>query len=504
MKSEKKWYGGHELKIKVHKTKQRPYVRVKYVDDSKDSGYDWKFEWLKGEPYSIACYKSLDELKEKLGATEPADRFIEEPKTPNGRPSDFTATVADVFEAYYNLKALQRDYQKELHKTYDSRKRSYFSVLIRTGRLLLPYAEMRADEFTSPVLNKMREYMIQMNLGSRKYINERVNKIKEIFKFARSKNMLSLETFGDLASLPPLTEQDQHVPGTKEVHVPSVEDVEAVIDAGCPMYRTILILASTTAIRSQNVCNIRWDEIDTSREETDGVWIYNPPVHKTDKVMDLSVVIGQRAITALKNYRDMAPATESGYIFSNRVVKAFENMHLPSEPINADVLKLVKLLDKGITRSDKLSAKLNDLRASLRRLRNLGWKIEGNRVRYRSEKDWRISGEYREYTVTQRTDLLPADRDWKTEYELLSDSLLNDHITNKNYNNALTKLCKNAGVKRFTAHKLRHFYTEQVCLKHSKAGAKAVVGHLTERMTEHYSRRRQDLNLAIEVQKSMG
>ena len=504
MKSEKKWYGGHELKIKVHKTKQRPYVRVKYVDDSKDSGYDWKFEWLKGEPYSIACYKSLDELKERLGATEPADRFIEEPKTPNGRPSDFTATVADVFEGYFNLKALQRDYKKELHKTYDKRKRSYFSVLIRTGRLLLPYAEMRADEFTSPVLNKMREYMIQMNLGSRKYINERVNKIKEIFKYARSKNMLSLETFGDLASLPPLTEQDQHIPGTKEVHVPSFEDVEAVIDAGCPMYRTILILASTTAIRSQNVCNIRWDEIDTSREKSDGVWIYNPPVHKTDEVMDLSVVIGQRAITALKNYKDMAPATESGYIFSNRVVKAFENMHLPSEPINADVLKLVKLLDKGITRSDKLSAKLNDLRASLRRLRNLGWKIEGKRVRYRSEKDWRISGEYREYTVTRRTDLLPADRDWKTEYERLSDSLLNDHITNKNYNNALTKLCKTAGVKRFTAHKLRHFYTEQVCLKHSKEGAKAVVGHLTERMTEHYSRRRQDLNLAIEVQKSMG
>ena len=59
MKSERKWYGGHELKIKVHKSSGRPRVSVKYIDTSKDCGYIWKDEYLKGEPFTIACYKSF-------------------------------------------------------------------------------------------------------------------------------------------------------------------------------------------------------------------------------------------------------------------------------------------------------------------------------------------------------------------------------------------------------------------------------------------------------------
>lgn len=516
-KSEKKWYGGHEFKIKVHKTKKRPFVRVKYVDDSKKSGYNWKYEYLKGEPFSFSCYKSLNELKLHLGASvdssaivPPQDhKSIEDPGTSPAEKSKHGALVVDVFEAYFNDTAKRRGYRKEKHKTYTTTVQAYFNTLIKTGRLLLPFSEMPADQVSCNTLLELREYMIRMNAGGRKLINERISKIKSIFKYARTHNMISRETYIDISAIQSLAEDDARIEHPEPIHVPSTKDVEAVIDAACPTMRTLLILASTTAIRSQNVCNIRWDQIDESREESDGVWLYNPPVHKTSKVMDLTVVIGKRAMTALKNFRDMSPDAKSGYIFSRKVMRAWENTFNEVCPYHADMLKLAKLLDAGVDVSDRLSLVIGNLISALKRLRTAGWVIKAESKYVDSTpsvmvKKYKRKTKLVKYTVVKRTDLSPKDRLWGDEYKALKRSRLNDFFTNKNYNEAIAELCTKAVVKKFTAHKLRHYYTGLLCDQHSKAGAKAVVGHITERMTEHYSRRRQDVNLAIKVQQAMG
>ena len=511
----KTYIGKTDLVVTKHKSSGRPCVRLKYRDN--DTGkVTYPTKYLKGKMNSDEMYESLQELKQELfGATVTPELAAERPD------DEYNYDIREIFKSYWNHKCKQKNYDRDNHSKYDPAIKSYFGFLKNVGNILLRVAHQRAADFTLMDFKKMREIEIDMTGHSRKHINEKMNKIKAIFKHARECGMIPASTYADLSILSNLGDEDQHVKGPGKFYVPTEEEVDAFIDVACPFMRTVLIVAANTAVRPQNICNMRWEDIDESGEETDGTWCYKPVRHKTQKHLNLHIYFGKKVITALKNFRDMSPRPKSGFVFSNRVLKAWNNLNALEKKEIDPATELGYLLKSGVLHSFELREKLPGLQlgALVRRLRNRGWEINSKAYRRRHTMEcergyiWHRESHETEYELIEDGADCYADDDstWDSEYKKLDkNKRVLDQFSNTNYNTELKLIRERVKhelgmeVERFTPHKLRHFYTKKIVEEHGFDAAQAIVGHISQEMTQHYSGHKQDVALAKKIQKQMG
>ena len=193
---------------------------------------------------------------------------------------------------------------------------SYDQVSVRLAKLFPDYLaedfrvrdlELFRDSFKKAGFQcggKKKEY-------SRTYLNKITNRVKAIFRWGVSKDLIPAETAQRLNYLVPLRQGHTDAPETRQRHFIENKDFRSVHAVLASYYADIVDLLRLTAMRPSELCNMRVGDIDCSGS----VWEYQPEHHKTEHHGNRRLIpLGKRAQKILKKH---LKAREPGeYVFT--------------------------------------------------------------------------------------------------------------------------------------------------------------------------------------------
>jgi integrase len=173
------------------------------------------------------------------------------------------------------------------------------------------YAHTLVADFGPVALRAVREEMIRGG-ASRKVINKWVNRVRHVFKWGTSLELVPVSVYGALKTVPPLAAGRTCARETEPVKpVPEVH-VSAILPHLRPQTRAIVELLKVTGMRPGEAVRMRPMDLDRSAP----VWHYKPEQHKTRwKGFARVVPIGPKGQAVLTPFLDRAP---SAFLFSPR------------------------------------------------------------------------------------------------------------------------------------------------------------------------------------------
>ena len=163
--------------------------------------------------------------------------------------------------------------------------------------LMDSYGTIEAAKFGPLALKSLRQKMIETPnsrgmLNTRTYINQQVNRIRRIFKWAVEEELVSATVLHALQAVSPL--KYGRCPARESAPVTAVpeEFVYELLPFLAPPVRAMVELQLLTGMRAQSATAMRATEIDM----TGDVWIYTPTKHKTSyRGHKLQIPLGPRA-----------------------------------------------------------------------------------------------------------------------------------------------------------------------------------------------------------------
>ena len=138
------------------------------------------------------------------------------------------------------------------------------------------FGDTLAIDFGPRALKTAREAMIDAGL-SRKYINDSVNRIRRMFKWSVSEELLPVTVYQALQTVDGLKKGRSKAKETVPVRPVSDEHIMAVVDNVNPVVAAMIQVQFLAGMRPQDIRNIRARDVDSSKD----VWVYIPPIHKT-------------------------------------------------------------------------------------------------------------------------------------------------------------------------------------------------------------------------------
>ncbi len=125
-------------------------------------------------------------------------------------------------------------------------------------------------------LRAVRDGWVRAGLAS-KHINSRVGKIRRLFKFAVSPELMPPAVLDGLRAVEPLT--FGHTAAVESEPREAVEEavLRATLPHLSPTVRAMLELIWWTGARPSEVCSMRSADVDRTRK----TWVYRPRSHKT-------------------------------------------------------------------------------------------------------------------------------------------------------------------------------------------------------------------------------
>jgi integrase len=182
-----------------------------------------------------------------------------------------------------------------------------FKIALRFLRQL--YGHRPASEFGPRALKAVRTKMVEAN-HSRRYINDNVERIRQMFRWAASEELIPVEIYNSLKPVQALPKGR----GLARENQPIMPVDDAVVDA------TVLFLSRVvaamvrfqrlTGARPGEVCVLRPGDIDRSED----IWWFVPQEHKTEHHgRERVITIGLRAQEILRPYLDR---DDDAYCFS--------------------------------------------------------------------------------------------------------------------------------------------------------------------------------------------
>jgi integrase len=137
------------------------------------------------------------------------------------------------------------------------------------------YGHTLAADFGPLALRAVRERWVRAGLA-RKHINARVGKIRRLFKFAVSHELVPPGVLDGLRAVEPLT--FGHTTAVESAPREAVDEAifNATLTHLSPTVKTMLELMWWTGARPSEICSMRTGDIDRSRE----IWAYRPRSHK--------------------------------------------------------------------------------------------------------------------------------------------------------------------------------------------------------------------------------
>lgn len=164
-----------------------------------------------------------------------------------------------------------------------------FKSTIRELRAL--YGNTKAADFGPRALKAMRDKFIQDG-HSRKHINKLISRIKQIFRWAVSEELIHSEVIHALETVPGLKRGRSVAPESVPVRPVAAAHIQRIQSIVSRQIWAMIQVQLFTAARPGEIVIMRPIDIDTSGS----TWLYRPITHKTAyREMPRTVYIGPRA-----------------------------------------------------------------------------------------------------------------------------------------------------------------------------------------------------------------
>jgi integrase len=200
-------------------------------------------------------------------------------------------TIVEVCAAYL-------DFAVGYYRKHGKASRHIEAIKLSIGRIKELYGSTPALEFGPRSLKALRQKMIDQGL-SRNYINDQVENLKRMFKWAVSEELMPPSAYQGLSTVAGLR------PGRTDAREtpPIVPVAAAVVDATLPHLPAVVAdmvrLQRLTGCRPGEVCIMRPVDVDRSNE----VWEYRPSSHKTEHHgKQRTIYIGPQAQDVIRPY----------------------------------------------------------------------------------------------------------------------------------------------------------------------------------------------------------
>lgn len=221
---------------------------------------------LNGRDYYLGRYRSRE-------ATAAYDSLIARWIANDRQPLDEThgRTVNEVILAYVQ-------FAKTYYKA-DGETTSEVRCLVDAFRPLKRlFGRLIANEFGPKKLKATREKMIEMG-WSRSHVNHQINRIKRMFKWACSEELIEPSVTHGLSSVPGIRKGMASVKESKPVGPVPQGLVESTLAYMPASVATMVQLQFLSGSRPREICLIRTADLDMSDNEC---WAYRPTSHKTE------------------------------------------------------------------------------------------------------------------------------------------------------------------------------------------------------------------------------
>jgi integrase len=180
------------------------------------------------------------------------------------------------------------------------------------------YASTPAAEFGPLKLKAVRHEMITRG-WTRKNINRQIGRIKHLFKWAASDELIPPSVTHGLAAVGGLRKGSAGVQESTPVKPVPEELLEAVLARASRHIRAMVEYQLLTGSRPDEVCSLRMADLDM----TGKVWTYRPPEHKTaHHEHNREIKIGPKAQDVI---RPFLKTQTTAYLFDPREAEAERN-----------------------------------------------------------------------------------------------------------------------------------------------------------------------------------
>ncbi|TWU08835.1 Tyrosine recombinase XerC [Symmachiella macrocystis] len=210
-------------------------------------------------------------------------------------------TVGDLVQRY---RAFAHDHYRK-----NGRQTSEVSALESVLRVIeKSHSKTYAADFGPKALIQVRDKMIALG-WKRISVNKQAGRIRRMFKWAASEELLSSSVYHDLMTVQGLESgRSCAVESTPVTPVP-VDTLTAILPHLRPPVAAMVQLQLLTAMRPGEVLHMRAEEVDCWGD----VWEYRPGSHKTEHHGKTRVIfIGPKAQKIIEPFLN---ATETGYVF---------------------------------------------------------------------------------------------------------------------------------------------------------------------------------------------
>jgi integrase len=180
------------------------------------------------------------------------------------------------------------------------------------------YGDLPVSRFGPVALKAVRQGWIDGGLA-RRHINQRVGRIKRLFKWGVAEELVPAVVFQSLQAVDGLRYGHTEARETEPIKPVPDAFVDAVLPYVTPTVRAMIEIQRVTGMRGGEVCAMRAIDIDTSGP----VWIYEPAAHKNQwRGHRRLVPLGPRAQEIVKQFLGTRMI---GYLFSPRASVAERN-----------------------------------------------------------------------------------------------------------------------------------------------------------------------------------
>ena len=290
---------------KQTKTKRQPkYSHHKPTDTAR--------VWLWGKSHSLGKFNSPESWDKYHQLLAEYNKYGDTP------PPSVTNTETTIAELAIHYTQHVVTYYKNVPQTVAHCKKAM--------KLLVKYYEREFVNNFSPLsLKFLQEKLLDAKYvrkgEEKRYARQSINRwigiIKAAFKFGVQEGWVTGNTIHALSCVDDLKQGRCDAPEYRRVMPVSDEVLQATLPFLPPVIQDMVRVQRYIGGRPQDVRNMRYCDIDFSPYESDGVWYYTPPTHKTaNKGKGLIKVIGPRAQAALTPYLQEKRNTPEAYIFS--------------------------------------------------------------------------------------------------------------------------------------------------------------------------------------------
>lgn len=166
------------------------------------------------------------------------------------------------------------------------------------------YGHTRVGHFGPRSLKAVQKYMIAVENLCRRVINARINRIRRVFKWAVSEELIAPSVHEGLRSVSGLRRGRGGARETEPIRPVPDEWVDATLKFLSPVVADMVRVQRLTGMRPGSVTIMRGCDIDTSGR----TWFYTPLDHKTRYLeRDLRVPIGPKARAIIRRYLRRSP-----------------------------------------------------------------------------------------------------------------------------------------------------------------------------------------------------